>query len=92
MITWLGFLIGLVPFFALFICFGTKFINEVDRPIASWWYFLQAFCFFLSRFLDELDGKQARRLGLSSPLGLIFDHGCDAMIAGLEVMIIMKVL
>lgn len=27
---------------------------------------------------DLLDGKQARRTGTSSPLGLIFDHGCDA--------------
>ena len=26
-----------------------------------------------------LDGKQARRLGCSSPLGQIFDHGCDSM-------------
>lgn len=28
--------------------------------------------------LDNLDGKQARRTGSSSPLGLLFDHGCDA--------------
>jgi len=31
---------------------------------------------------DEMDGKQARRSGNSSPLGLIFDHGCDAMTVG----------
>jgi ethanolaminephosphotransferase len=29
--------------------------------------------------LDNLDGKQARRTGTSSPLGLMFDHGCDAL-------------
>ncbi|KAF1328624.1 Cdp-alcohol phosphatidyltransferase, partial [Globisporangium splendens] len=29
--------------------------------------------------LDNLDGKQARRTGSSSPLGLLFDHGCDAL-------------
>jgi ethanolaminephosphotransferase len=28
---------------------------------------------------DNLDGKQARRTQTSSPLGLLFDHGCDAM-------------
>lgn len=28
---------------------------------------------------DNLDGKQARRTKTSSPLGLLFDHGCDAM-------------
>lgn len=28
---------------------------------------------------DNLDGKQARRTGTSSPLGMMFDHGCDAL-------------
>lgn len=26
-----------------------------------------------------MDGKQARRTGTSSPLGELFDHGCDAL-------------
>ena len=30
-------------------------------------------------WLDCLDGKQARRTGSSSPLGQLFDHGCDAL-------------
>ncbi len=29
--------------------------------------------------LDNLDGRQARRTGTSSPLGLLFDHGVDAL-------------
>lgn len=29
--------------------------------------------------LDCIDGKQARRTGTSSPLGQLFDHGCDAV-------------
>ena len=33
---------------------------------------------FLSHTLDGIDGKQARRTGTSSPLGELFDHGCDA--------------
>lgn len=28
---------------------------------------------------DNVDGKQARRTGTSSPLGELFDHGCDAL-------------
>ena len=28
--------------------------------------------------LDNMDGKQARKTGSGSPLGLLFDHGCDA--------------
>lgn len=29
--------------------------------------------------MDSIDGKQARRTGTSSPLGELFDHGCDAI-------------
>eukprot|EP00795_Rhopilema_esculentum_P008613 gene8613-14625_t len=29
--------------------------------------------------LDAIDGKQARRTGSSSPLGELFDHGCDSL-------------
>jgi len=29
--------------------------------------------------LDNMDGKQARKTQSSSPLGLLFDHGCDAI-------------
>lgn len=29
--------------------------------------------------LDNVDGKQARRTQSSSPLGELFDHGCDAL-------------
>ena len=27
--------------------------------------------------LDNADGKQARKTGSSSVLGMLFDHGCD---------------
>jgi len=33
----------------------------------------------MDQTLDALDGKQARRTGTSSPLGELFDHGCDAL-------------
>ena len=29
--------------------------------------------------MDNVDGKQARRTENSSPLGLLFDHGCDSL-------------
>lgn len=38
-----------------------------------------AFGQLLYMILDNLDGRQARRTGSSSPLGHLFDHGCDAM-------------
>lgn len=29
--------------------------------------------------MDAIDGKQARRTNSSTPLGELFDHGCDAV-------------
>ncbi|KAK2183775.1 hypothetical protein NP493_289g01021 [Ridgeia piscesae] len=47
---------------------------------APWWgYFLCAFGLFLYQALDAIDGKQARRTNSSSPLGELFDHGCDSV-------------
>lgn len=34
---------------------------------------------FIYQSLDAIDGKQARRTGTSSPLGELFDHGCDSL-------------
>ncbi|GMH83629.1 hypothetical protein TL16_g09662 [Triparma laevis f. inornata] len=36
-------------------------------------------CMLIYQTLDNMDGKQARRTGSSSPLGMLFDHGCDAI-------------
>jgi ethanolaminephosphotransferase len=43
---------------------------------------------FLYQTLDAIDGKQARRTGSSSPLGELFDHGCDAVSTSMLVIII----
>jgi len=43
-----------------------------------WVCYLTSFSYSLYIYLDALDGKQARRLNASSPLGLLFDHGADA--------------
>ncbi len=34
----------------------------------------------IKKILDNMDGKQARRTKTSSPLGMMFDHGCDALV------------
>lgn len=39
-----------------------------------------------------MDGKQARRTGNSSPLGLLFDHGCDAFSVGMQTIMIAKMI
>jgi ethanolaminephosphotransferase len=37
---------------------------------------------------DNTDGKQARRTGSSSPLGMLIDHGMDSITAVINTMLI----
>ena len=48
----------------------------------SWAYLLCAVGLFVYQALDATDGKQARRTNSSSPLGELFDHGCDSVSTG----------
>ena len=41
-------------------------------------YIIAAVGLFMYQTLDALDGKQARRIKAFSPLGQLFDHGCDS--------------
>jgi ethanolaminephosphotransferase len=79
-----GFCFTIVPFVYMILQYGTSF-NTV-QTIPSWFYFTYMVCFFMYRILDEMDGKQARRTGNSSPLGMLFDHGCDAFTVGFILM------
>jgi ethanolaminephosphotransferase len=47
--------------------------------VPRWVFLLNAVSILIYQTLDNMDGKQARRVGASSPLGLFFDHGCDAV-------------
>ncbi|CAM9693784.1 unnamed protein product [Chrysoparadoxa australica] len=51
-----------------------------DVAVPSWCYFLYAVTIFCYQTLDAIDGKQARRTNSSTPLGQLFDHGCDALV------------
>lgn len=44
-----------------------------------WACALCALGLFIYQSLDAIDGKQARRTNSSSPLGELFDHGCDSI-------------
>lgn len=50
---------------------------EHDAPRGA--YLFSALSMLVYMVLDNLDGKQARRTSSSSPLGHLFDHGCDAL-------------
>ncbi|XP_052800711.1 choline/ethanolaminephosphotransferase 1-like [Mya arenaria] len=44
-----------------------------------WVYFFCAIGLFVYQSLDAIDGKQARRTQTNTPLGELFDHGCDSL-------------
>jgi phosphatidylglycerophosphate synthase len=48
------------------------------KIIPSWTFLFAAACIWIYVTLDAIDGKQARRTKSSSPLGQLFDHGCDS--------------
>lgn len=86
-ITLVGFLFTLVPFLYLFTNYGIDF----STPVPAYFCYTNAACYLIYRMLDEMDGKQARRTGNSSPLGLLFDHGCDAFTCGLLSLMFAKI-
>lgn len=77
-----------VPFVLLFALYGIDFYG----PVPAWWCYLEAASYLIYRVLDEMDGKQARKTGNSSPLGLLFDHGCDSYTTALMTLMFMKIL
>lgn len=50
---------------------------EGDAPPAV--YIFNGLAVLAYHCFDNLDGRQARRTGSGSPLGLLCDHGCDAL-------------
>ncbi|KAF5225257.1 hypothetical protein ECC02_001804 [Trypanosoma cruzi] len=57
---------------------GKEFMKENFPPPPSFVFILCALSLMAYTFLDNLDGHQARRTRMASPLGLIIDHGCDS--------------
>ncbi|KAI9023573.1 hypothetical protein CLU79DRAFT_749167 [Phycomyces nitens] len=71
-------LIGL--FFMLTnVVFILIWVPDLGTEGPSWIYFSFAAGLWLYSTFDNVDGRQARRTGTSSPLGELFDHGCDAL-------------
>lgn len=55
------------------------YIPDLVGPGPSWIYFSFAAGIFFYQTMDNIDGKQARATGTSSPLGELFDHGIDSL-------------
>ncbi|GMH31209.1 hypothetical protein Nepgr_033052 [Nepenthes gracilis] len=63
---------------------GFIYSPRLDSAPPRWVHFLHGLLLFLYQTFDAVDGKQARRTNSSSPLGELFDHGCDALACAFE--------
>ncbi|XP_071099796.1 choline/ethanolaminephosphotransferase 1-like [Haliotis cracherodii] len=52
---------------------------DAKQDVPSWAYFMCGLGLFVYQSLDAIDGKQARRTKSNTPLGELFDHGCDSV-------------
>jgi len=50
---------------------------DFSQPIKPSTCFIIGIFQLLYQLLDNIDGKQARRTGNSTPFGMLMDHGCD---------------
>lgn len=56
-----------------------------DNDMPAWICITASTCHTLYFIFDILDGMQARKTKAGSPLGMMFDHGCDALVSPLAV-------
>ncbi|XP_058464935.1 cholinephosphotransferase 1 isoform X2 [Malaya genurostris] len=74
LITTVGLIVNIITTLIL-IYFSPNAREEPPR----WACALCALGLFFYQSLDAIDGKQARRTNSSTPLGELFDHGCDSI-------------
>ena len=77
LVSLIGFLFNVMPHIVL-----PLFITvNMEGDVPSWFCYFTGISFFLYMICDNTDGKQARRTGSSSPLGMLIDHGMDCISA-----------
>uniref|UniRef100_A0A1D1Y2B4 Putative CDP-alcohol phosphatidyltransferase class-I family protein 3 n=1 Tax=Anthurium amnicola TaxID=1678845 RepID=A0A1D1Y2B4_9ARAE len=79
MITLTGFM-----FLMISALLGYIYSPHLDTAPPRWVHLAHGLLLFLYQTFDAVDGKQARRTNSSSPLGELFDHGCDALACAFE--------
>lgn len=81
-ITTIGFSLMLLSVAILALC-----DPQMTNGDPHWIYYYFSVSLWIYSTLDNIDGKQARRTGSSSPLGELFDHGCDSLNSVITAMI-----
>ncbi len=88
---------NLVTLTGLFVAVIATVLTLIYNPMLTsvgprWLHLVTGASIFVYQTLDNMDGKQARRTGSSSALGMLFDHGCDAINACLTAISMSSVL
>jgi len=65
---------------------------DMEGDLPGWFLIFAGITYFVYQLCDNMDGKQARRTGSSSPLGMLFDHGIDCFTSLLNNLIFQRVL
>ncbi|XP_066918455.1 ethanolaminephosphotransferase 1-like [Clytia hemisphaerica] len=78
LLTLIGWLLSLFMFILL--SYYDPNFSAISQNVPRWVWLVGAVCIFCSHQFDGIDGKQARRTKSGSPLGELFDHGCDSSI------------
>jgi len=88
---------NVITFLGLIFSFLSLILTMIYNPTLEvgaprWLHLMTGICVFSYQTLDNMDGKQARKTGSSSALGMLFDHACDAINAGITVIAMGSVL
>lgn len=73
----IGFLCNFIPHVLLATVYG----SDLEGSLPAWFSVGLGVAYYLYMVCDNCDGKQARRTGTSSPLGMLLDHGMDSVTA-----------
>lgn len=73
-ITLIGFIAIYINVFEVLI-----YMPDLTSEAPYWLYYTFGLGLLFYQTMDNIDGKQARRTGSSSPLGELFDHGIDSL-------------
>ena len=74
---------NLITFFSLCCNILAALVSYLDGGFDFSYKLKRSTCFIIGtsqllyQLLDNIDGKQARRTGNSTPFGMLMDHGCD---------------
>lgn len=74
LITVIG-LVFMIAHYLVMLPYDMTFSQPIPAPVL----YFSTFGLFMYQTLDAVDGKQARRTDTASPLGMLMDHGCDAV-------------